>query len=80
MTPPPDPKTLDVLDARVRQLEVRYAQLVDRIDIYGPPPRRSPIPELTDSQRQTVSLILVAFLLITIRAVYAYERTKGSTP
>ena len=79
MTPPAPtlPQRVDFLDARVRQLEVRYAQLVDRAEIYGPPPpppRRWPVPELSDEQVQTLTLAAVVVIVMTMRTVYHYKR------
>ena len=81
MTPPPTPpvtQRVDVLEGRVRALEARYAQVVDRIDIYGPPPEpvRWPIPELSTEQRQTVALVLVALIVLTLRTVYAGRQVQ----
>jgi len=79
MTPPAPtlPQRVDFLDARVRQLEVRYAQLVDRAEIYGPPPpppRRWQLPELSDEQLQTVTFAAVVVIVLTMRTVYHYKR------
>ena len=79
MTPPAPtlPQRVDLLDGRVRQLEARYAQLIDRADIYGPPPpppRRWPVPELTDDQVKNLALAAVIVIVLAVRTVYAYRR------
>ena len=79
MTPPAPtlPQRVHQLDGRVRQLEARYAQLIDRADIYGPPPpppRRWPVPELTDDQVNTLTLAAVIVIVLAVRTVYAYRR------
>ena len=64
---------VDRIDGRLRQTEATVAQLVDVLDIYGPPPRvrRLPIPELTAEQRRTVWLAIALIIAATLQAVYA---------
>ena len=79
MTTPAQPSTpsvmqrVDRIDSRLRQTEATVAQLVDVLDIYGPPPqvRRLPIPELTAEQRRTVWLAIALIIAATLQAVYA---------
>lgn len=70
MTPP----TVDALDAKVRRLEARVAQLEDVHDVYGPPPRRRrfPIPEISSTQREFLIWLAVFATLSVIAA-----RRKG---
>ncbi len=74
--PPPPPPTAEALDGRLRKLEVRMAQVVDVVDIYGPPPtrRRLPIPELTYEQKRTVALALFFVFMLTMPRIIAASK------
>lgn len=66
----PQPVTIDVLDARIRGVASRVAQLEDAVSVYGPPPRRRrlPIPEITTAQREFLIWLAVFATLSVITA------------
>ena len=63
----PHPPTLDALDAKLRGLASRVAQLEDAIEIYGVPPKRKrlPIPEISPAQREFL-IWLAVFSVISL--------------
>lgn len=61
--------TDDVMTAKLRRLEARVAMLEDAVQVYGPPPRRLAVPELSPAQRQTLTFGLLFLALFTLSAI-----------
>jgi hypothetical protein len=70
------PPTLDALDANLRRVAARVAQLEDSISIYGPPPRRRrlPIPEIGAAQREFLVWMAV---FATLSVITAATKRRG---
>lgn len=70
----PSPVTNEVLARRLIRAEARIAQLQDRLDIYGPPPKKLPIPELTRDQRGTLTFALLFAVVFAVQSVLNHRR------
>lgn len=71
------PPNADVVAARLRRVEARVAMLEDAVQVHGPPPKRSAIPELTSGQKQTIALALMFGLLLTLSTLVHYREVAA---
>lgn len=72
-----DGPTTDALEAKLRTLASRVAQLEDAVELYGPPPkrRRLPIPEITSAQREFLVWLAI---FSTLSLITAAAKRRGA--